>query len=93
MIGQNILFQFFTVDSHSVFWLYLRKPAGDSWGILAGDPQQYSLTPCKIQLVINFVHPKCYLVWGISPESYTICAHNKNIAIASPFHSEFNTLD
>ena len=42
----------FTVDGHSVFWLHLRKPARDSWGLLAGDPQQYSLIPCK--------NPACY---------------------------------
>ena len=38
---------FFKADGDSVFLLYLRKPAGDSWGLLADDPQQYSLTPCK----------------------------------------------
>ena len=51
----------FTMDGRSVYSLYLRKPTGDSWGLSANDSQQYSLTPCKIKLVINFVHPKCYL--------------------------------
>ena len=37
----------FTIDGHLFFLLYLRKPAGDFWGLLAGDPWQYSLTPCK----------------------------------------------
>ena len=27
-----------TVNGHSVYSLYLRKPAADSWGLLAGDP-------------------------------------------------------
>ena len=43
---------FFKADGDSVFLLYLRKPAGDSWGLLADDPQQYFLTPCK--------NPACY---------------------------------
>ena len=28
----------FKVEGHSVYLLYLRKPAGDSWGLLTGDP-------------------------------------------------------
>ena len=43
---------FFKADGDSVFLLYLRKPAGDSWGLLADDPQKYFLTPCK--------NPACY---------------------------------
>ena len=42
----------FKVDGHSVFSLYFGKPAGDSRGLSAGDPQQYFLTPCK--------NPACY---------------------------------
>ena len=55
MIGQDISFQFLLLTAILVFWLYLRKPARDSWGLLVGDPQQYSLTPCK--------NPACYQFW------------------------------
>ena len=37
----------FKIDGHSVILLYLRKPTGDSWGLLTGDLWQYFLTPCK----------------------------------------------
>ena len=55
-----------TVDGLSVYSLYLKKPAGDSWGLLVGDPNNIPWLHAKIQLVINFVHPKCYLAWGNS---------------------------
>ena len=33
---------FFKAYGDSVFLLYLRKPAGDSWGLLADDPNNIS---------------------------------------------------
>ena len=45
------------VDSPSVYWMYLRKPTGDSFGIWTADPQQYLLTESKNTACPYFFSP------------------------------------
>ena len=59
--GSEHIISIFTVDGQSVFWLFLRKPVGDSWGLLGDDSQRCSLTPCKNPACYQFCPPEMLL--------------------------------
>ena len=57
-IAEYVIFIFYSISL-----LNLGKPAGDSWGVLARDLQQYFLVPCRNPAYYQFCPPQA-LFWA-----------------------------
>ena len=71
MVYQNILFQFLPLTA-ICFFAVSRKAGGDSKWLLAGDPQQYFLSPLKNPACYQF-YPPLALVWANYTDWLDLC--------------------